>query len=83
MATDVRGCRQVVDDGVTGRLVPVGNVVALREAIRELASAPRLRRAMGEAARAKAEREFDEREVVRRVIDGYTWAATKRGFRLA
>ena len=38
---------------------------------------------MGEAARAKAEREFDERDVVRRVMDAYAWAATQRGIRLA
>ena len=38
---------------------------------------------MGAAARAKAEREFDEREVVRQVMDAYTWAAARRGITLA
>ena len=33
VATDIRGCRQVVDDGRTGVLVPVGDVPALTEAI--------------------------------------------------
>ena len=35
VATDVRGCRQVVDDGTTGLLVPVADVGALRAAIRD------------------------------------------------
>ena len=83
VATDVRGCRQVVDDGTTGLLVPVADVGALRAAICALAASPDRRRAMGAAGRAKAEREFDEREVVRRVMDAYAWAAEERGFRLA
>ena len=83
IATDIRGCRQVVDDGTTGRLVPVGDVAALRSAILALAGSPEDRRALGAAARAKAEREFDERDVVRRVMDGYRWAAERRGITLA
>ena len=55
---------------------------ALRAAIGELAASPDRRRAMGAAGRAKAEREFDEREVVRRVMDAYTWAAARRGITL-
>ena len=79
IATDVRGCRQVVDDGTTGLLVPVADVGRAAHAISVLAASPELRRAMGAAGRAKAEREFDEREVVRRVMDAYTWAAARRG----
>ena len=44
VATDVRGCRQVVDDGTTGLLVPVADVGALRAAIRD---ARRRRRTAG------------------------------------
>jgi UDP-N-acetyl-D-mannosaminuronate dehydrogenase len=83
VATDARGCRQVVDDGTTGLLVPVGDAGALGAAIRALAASPDRRRAMGAAGRAKAEREFDEGDVVRRVMDAYRWAATQRGFALA
>ena len=79
VATDVRGCRQVVDDGTTGLLVPVADAAALRTAISALAASPERRRAMGAAARAKAEREFDERDVVRRVMDAYAWAADAAG----
>ena len=40
IATDIRGCRQVVDHGVTGLLVPARNPAALAEAIGRLASDP-------------------------------------------
>jgi glycosyltransferase involved in cell wall biosynthesis len=64
VATDIRGCRQVVDHGVTGLLVPVHDAVALAAAIEELAGDAAGRATMGRAARAKAESEFDDRRVV-------------------
>jgi glycosyltransferase involved in cell wall biosynthesis len=64
VATDIRGCRQVVDHGVTGLLVPVHDPGALASAIGELAGDAARRAAMGRAARAKAEAEFDDRRVV-------------------
>jgi glycosyltransferase involved in cell wall biosynthesis len=78
VATDVRGCRQVVSDGVTGRLVPVRDVAALRSALAELAGAPALRQRMSEAAVEKARREFDERDVVRTVMQTYQRVAAAR-----
>ena len=45
-----RGCRQVVDDGTTGLLVPVGDPVALAAAIERLAMDPAERRRLGTAA---------------------------------
>ena len=65
VATDIRGCRQVVEDGVTGLLVPVRDPVALAEAIGAA------RREWGAAARLKAESDFDERRVVERVLAAY------------
>jgi len=64
VATDIRGCRQVVDDGVTGRLVPVRDAGALARAVRELAADPALRGRMGDAGREKALREFDQQRVI-------------------
>ncbi len=40
VATDIRGCRQVVDDGVNGLLVPVEDHVALADALRSLVRDP-------------------------------------------
>jgi glycosyltransferase involved in cell wall biosynthesis len=71
VATDIRGCRQVVDDGATGLLVPVRDATALSAAIGRLADDPELRRSMGEAARAKAVREFDDRQQVRITLEVY------------
>jgi glycosyltransferase involved in cell wall biosynthesis len=82
VATDIRGCRQVVDPGVTGLLVPVRDPTALRAALQSLADDARLRADLGRAAAQKARREFDEREVVRRVMACYRDVAARRGFRL-
>ena len=71
IATDVRGCRQAVDDGVTGLLVPVRDAGALAGAIEKLAGDPDRRRAMGRAGRGKAEAEFDDRRVVETTMAVY------------
>jgi glycosyltransferase involved in cell wall biosynthesis len=71
VATDIRGCRQVVDDGVTGLLVPPHDTDALTAALTELVRDQPRSAAMGVAARMKAEAEFDDREVVRRTLDVY------------
>lgn len=65
VATNVRGCRQVVDDGVTGLLVPVRDQVALAAAVAEMAEAgaEQLTK-MGTAARDKAHRDFDQASVI-------------------
>jgi len=79
VATDIRGCRQVVHDGRTGHLVPVGDAAALAQALATLASSAAAREAMGRAAVAKARAEFDERHVVARVMDCYDDVAARRG----
>ena len=71
VATDIRGCRQVVAPGVTGLLVPPRDAPALAEAIARLAGDPGLRRSMGEAARRKAERDFDQRHVIELTLGVY------------
>jgi glycosyltransferase involved in cell wall biosynthesis len=81
IATDVRGCRQVVDDGVTGLLVPVQAPVALAAAIAELGADPGRRAAMGTAAVARAAEHFDERRVVALVMDTYRTAGPRRSRR--
>jgi glycosyltransferase involved in cell wall biosynthesis len=64
IATNIRGCRQVVDDGRTGRLVPARDADALARAIEELAGDAELRRRLGAAGLAKARREFDQQRVI-------------------
>lgn len=77
--TDIRGCRQVVEDGVNGLLVPVRDPSALAHAIRELAADGDLRRRMGVASVEKARRDFDERRVVEIVMDTYRHVAERKG----
>lgn len=71
IATDIRGCRQVVRHGETGLLVPVRDPVGLAEAIGWLAVRPGERAAMGRSARDLAGREFDQRRVIERTLAAY------------
>jgi len=71
VATDIRGCRQVVDAGATGSLVPVHNAAALADAITELTNDAALRNRYGTAARARAQHEFDDRRVIEHTLEVY------------
>jgi glycosyltransferase involved in cell wall biosynthesis len=71
IASDIRGCRQVVEHGVSGLLVPVGDADALATAVEKLAGDPAGRRSMGHAARQRAEAEFDDRRVIARTLEVY------------
>ena len=64
VATDIRGCRQVVDDGLTGMLVPRADATALTAAIDTLAADPARRAEMSRAAADKARREFDQQRQI-------------------
>ena len=69
--TDIRGCRQVVDDGINGRLVPVRDARAFADAIASLADDPELRRRMGAASAVKAKRDFDQQRVIDITLGAY------------
>lgn len=58
ITTDHPGCRDAIEAGKTGLLVPVRDPVALADAIQTLIENPVRRRQMGLAGRALAEREF-------------------------
>jgi glycosyltransferase involved in cell wall biosynthesis len=59
IASDVGGLREQVEDGVTGLLVPAGDVAALASALERLVEDAELRTSMGDAGRARAEALFD------------------------
>ena len=64
IATDVPGCRDVIEDGVTGMLCGAHSASALAEAMeRMLELTPHQLAAMGAAGRRKVEAEFDQRLV--------------------
>ena len=71
VATDIRGCRQVVEHGVTGLLVPPHDAAALTDAVVRLAGDSGLRTTMGDAAVAKAKRDFDQRQVIATTLGVY------------
>ena len=64
VTTDVPGCRDAIEPGVTGLLVPVRDARALADAVVELAEDPLRRQAMGMAGRRLAEEAFDIKKVV-------------------
>jgi glycosyltransferase involved in cell wall biosynthesis len=72
ITTDAVGCREVVDDGVNGLLVPVRDANALAQAMRYMIAFPAVRERMGKAGREKMEREFDERFVLEKTLQLYT-----------
>ncbi|WP_332610899.1 glycosyltransferase family 4 protein [Achromobacter sp. ESBL13] len=71
VTTDVPGCRDAIDPGKTGLLVPVRDAASLADAIARLAQDAALRQAMGTAGRDLAEREFDIRQVARVHVELY------------
>lgn len=64
VTTDVPGCRECVDEGVNGYLVPVKNVNSLAIALEKLLSNYDLRISMGKASRHKMEAELSLEKVV-------------------
>lgn len=65
VAADRGGCRETVDDGVTGYIVPVNDEAAVLDAVEKFLSLTwEQRRDMGLAGRAKVEKEFDRQIVV-------------------
>ena len=77
--SDVRGCREVVEPGSNGILVPKQEPIALAAAIDELVADPGLRAGMGAAGRRKAERDFDEVAIVDKVLSAYREIADLKG----
>jgi glycosyltransferase involved in cell wall biosynthesis len=71
VATDIRGCRQVIDNGTTGVLVPVRNDRAIADAIGTLIGDAELRSRYSSAARVRAKAEFDDRRVIELTLEAY------------
>ena len=70
IATNRPGCREIVEDGVTGFLVEEKNAQDLIEKIEQfLRLSPEARRQMGLAGRAKVEREFDRQIVIDKYME--------------
>lgn len=82
IATDIRGCRQVVADGQTGLLVPVRSPEGLERALRDLVGDDDRRRTMGQAATLRALQEFDQQRVIDLTLLTYRKLLLKAGLPL-
>ncbi len=79
VVTNIRGCREVVEHGRNGLLVPLGNVQALADAIVELLTDRGKARRMGEEGRRMALERFDERLVFEKVKAEYARLLREKG----
>ena len=77
VATDVPGCRDAVQPGETGLLVPVRDAPALAAALKTLLLDPALRQKMGAAGRGLVEAEFSTTRVNEDTIRIYAQAGLK------
>ena len=68
ITTDVPGCRETVDHGVNGLLVPVRDVPALAAAMLHLIERPELIPSMGRESRRLAEERFDAAKINARLM---------------
>lgn len=75
IASTAGGLPEVLGD--TGRLVEVGNVNAIADAMLELADDPSLRKSMGAAARTRSEAEFSLPTITSHLIKLYETLAPK------
>lgn len=68
VATDIRGCREAVVEGVTGLIVPPANSQALTGAVERLLNDTEMRQRMGAAAHSIALEKYDFHKVRRRFV---------------
>lgn len=70
ITTDRSGCREVIDDGVNGFIVKQKDSADLIEKIERFIQLPHeQKKAMGLAGRAKVEKEFDRKIVVKKYLE--------------
>jgi glycosyltransferase involved in cell wall biosynthesis len=79
VASAVGGLPEIVDHGVTGVLVPPGDVAALSAALVALARDPARARALGEAGRARALHAFSQERCTGRTDGLYRSALLRKG----
>lgn len=69
ITTDAPGCRETVQDGVNGFLVPVQDIKGLRDAMERFIVNPELIPEYGAKSREIAEEKYDVRKVNRVIVD--------------
>lgn len=77
--TNIRGCREVVRDGIEGFLVPPRNAESLAAAIVRVLRDAALRERLGRTARKRALDCFDEQKITDRLVDEYRKLLERKG----
>jgi glycosyltransferase involved in cell wall biosynthesis len=77
IASDVGGISELVEDGVTGYLVPLRDSLAIAERIGRFVARPTLLKTMGEKALAKIQA-YPMQQQVERIVDVYRQAIAQR-----
>lgn len=81
ITSDTVGCREVVNHGENGFLVPIKDSQALQNAIEQLLINADLRVAMGEKSRDRAIKEFDEKKVIAQTLLAYETLLARKGIK--
>ena len=71
IATTAGALSEIIEDGVTGILVPPADAVALNAALRRLLADPDLCRRMGQAGRERVLKNFTWRKTAERMVEAY------------
>jgi glycosyltransferase involved in cell wall biosynthesis len=71
ISSDVGGCSEAVDHGITGFLTPPCDVRKLREKLESALSSKPLLRAMGEAGRERFDRDFRIESMIKKLMNVY------------
>ena len=70
IASNIPGCRELIDDGVNGYLTAPGDVESLFRAMEKFIKIPReIRDKMGKASRVKVEKSYDRKSVVMKYLE--------------
>jgi glycosyltransferase involved in cell wall biosynthesis len=71
VTTDFTGCRDAIEDGVSGILVPIRDMEALASALKTLIQNPSERKRLAQGARKRAEAIFSIEDVIKKTFQIY------------
>jgi glycosyltransferase involved in cell wall biosynthesis len=71
ITTDIPGCRDIVQDGVNGLIVPVKDEQSLTKAMLALSQNKAWRESMGQAGRQRVAEFFDDNIIIQQTIEVY------------
>jgi len=77
---DMPGCREIVQNGVNGLVVPTKDVSAYKSAVKRLLEDASLRQQFGLAGRKRVEEMFSLDQVIRQTFDVYNQVCPKIGY---